>query len=117
MRDELNALRGRDVPLPPALTPALTPTRPQHLVVAWENLVLLYWISYYGSWDVVTGQGRHAGVSVVRRAVSIDRENGTLIRQTGGEPLPLASAEILSDKGVQRLDMVWLPVPSLRRAP
>ena len=97
VRDEIRALREHDVALPPV--------RPQHLVVAWENLLLLHWISYYGSWDVVTGQGRHAGVSVVRQAASVDRENGTLTRRGGGASVPLASAEILSDKGGQRLDM------------
>lgn len=97
VRDEIDSLRYRDIPLPA--------TPPQYLVVTWENLTLLYWISYYGSWDVTTGRGRHAAVSAVRSAMELDRANGVLLRPDGGADLPLASADILSDKGVQRLDL------------
>jgi len=97
VREEIDSLRERDLPLPPV--------RPQHLVAAWDNLVLLYWISYYGSWDVVEGAGRHASVSVLRESVDIDEASGTLLRKKTGSKLPLASAEILSEKGVERIAM------------
>ncbi|GAB6126575.1 STT3 domain-containing protein [Humidesulfovibrio idahonensis] len=97
VRDEIDGLRERDQVLPPA--------RPQHLVATWDNLVLLYWISYYGSWDVVAGAGRHASVSVLRDPVDIDETNGTFTRKKNGVTLPLASAEILSEKGVERIAM------------
>jgi dolichyl-diphosphooligosaccharide--protein glycosyltransferase len=103
VRDEIDGLR-EDV-RSPAPAPASAASRPQYLVVGWDNVVLLYWISYYGSWDVVTGAGRHASVSVLREAVNVDTDNGTLVRMKNGARLPLASAEILSDKGVERLPM------------
>jgi dolichyl-diphosphooligosaccharide--protein glycosyltransferase len=97
VRDEIDGLRRDDQ--------SFAPARPQYLVVGWDNVVLLYWISYYGSWDVVKGAGRHASVSVLREAVNVDADNGTLVRMKTGARLPLASAEILSDKGVERLAM------------
>ncbi len=102
VRDEIESLAERDVALPPA--------PPQYLVATWENLTLLYWISYYGSWDVVTGRGRHAMVTTVHSAMELDRANGTLLRPGGGEALPLASAEILADNKVERLDIPEHPV-------
>ncbi|MDR3641656.1 MAG: STT3 domain-containing protein [Humidesulfovibrio sp.] len=97
VRQELAELRESDVPLPAV--------RPQYMEVGWENLVLLYWINYYGSWDVVRGTGQHSRVAALHDSVTIDNVNGTLVRKRTGSTLPLASAEILSDKGVERIAM------------
>ena len=42
--------------------------------------------------------------------MELDRVNGTLLRPGGGEALPLASAEILTDNKVERLDIPEHPV-------
>lgn len=97
VKQELNALKTTDQALPTA--------RPQHLVVCWENLTLFYWISYYGSWDVVSGHGAHAGVMLLNEPFSIDRDTGTITLKRGDRTLPLASAEIVDHKGLRQIKM------------
>lgn len=94
---ELEGLKDADAALPAV--------RPQHLVVCWENLSLLYWISYYGSWDVTTGVGVHAGVQTLREPFNVDKTTGSLTFKKGGKPVQLASAELLTAAGAQRLAM------------
>jgi len=95
VRAELSGMRGHDLGLPD--------TRPQLLVVCWENLTLLYWISFYGTWDVVSGQAKHAAASTLRESVNLDRTAGEVVRNKNGSRVPLASAEILSQKGLERI--------------
>ncbi len=97
VQQELNALREDDLPLPP--------TPPQYLVVCWENVSLLYWISFYGSWDVVLGQGGHAAITQLGERLDVDKATGLLTLKSREKPLPLASAELLGANGATRVDM------------
>ncbi|MGE4265203.1 MAG: STT3 domain-containing protein [Desulfovibrio sp.] len=94
---ELQDLRERDLPLAPAPE--------QLLVVCWENVSLLYWLSFYGSWDVVAGVGGHAKVMQLGEAMNLDTPTGMLTVKSKPKPLPLASAEILGAEGVRRVEM------------
>lgn len=69
----------------------------QYLVVAWENLRLVYWISYYGSWDLEKGEGSHGVAQEVSGKLSVDRDRGLL--EMGGQPLPLKSVDVVDGKG------------------
>lgn len=97
VQQELDALREHDLPLAPA---------PQQLFVAcWENVSLLYWISFYGSWDVVAGTGRHAAMVQISETLDVDKATGLLHIKSKPKPLQLASAEVLTAKGVNRVEM------------
>ncbi|MEW5774030.1 MAG: STT3 domain-containing protein [Thermodesulfobacteriota bacterium] len=74
------------------------PRERQYLVVAWENLRLMYWISYYGSWDLVAGEGLHGICREIGGSFQVDREQG-ILRGEGGEPIPLASLDELGPGG------------------
>lgn len=97
VQQELQDLRDRDMNLPD--------TRPQLLTVCWENVPLLHWISFYGSWDVVTGAGRHAGVMQLAEAMDVDKLRGELSVKSKKKPLPLGSAEVLGAKGLERIQI------------
>jgi hypothetical protein len=101
VKQELEGLRERDLALPGA--------RPQLFTVCWENLPLLYWISFYGTWDVVAGTGRHAGVMQIAEAMDVDKVRGELSIRSKKTPLPLASAEVFGPKGRTRVQMAEHP--------
>lgn len=101
VRQELEELRRSDAPLPAA--------KPQLLTVCWENLPLLYWISFYGSWDVVAGTGHHAAVMQISEAMDVDKLRGELSIKSKKVPLPLASAEVFGPEGTTRVEMAEHP--------
>jgi len=86
--------------------PALPPAKPQYLVVCWENLTLLYWISYYGSWDVAAGGGEHATVQTLRDSFNVDQPGARLVNKRTNSTLPLKSVDVLDERG-QRV----IPLP------
>ncbi len=51
---------------------------PQYLVLSWENLKLAYWISYFGSWDITTGEAFPGKIQAVRGNISINTQDGYL---------------------------------------
>jgi len=97
VRRELESLRERDL--------SFAPAPEQLLVVCWENVSLLHWLSFYGSWDVAAGTGSHAKAMSLGEAMNLDKPTGLLTIKSKPKPLPLASAEILSAKGVSRVAM------------
>lgn len=101
VQQEIEDLKARDLILPPA--------RPQLLAVCWENVPLLYWISFYGSWDVVAGTGRHAAVMQIGEAMDVDKLRGELRIKSKKTPLPLGSAEVLGAKGLERIRITEHP--------
>lgn len=85
---------------------SLRPAAPSQLmVVCWENVSLLHWISFYGSWDVVAGSSRHASVAIISEGTDLDKPTGMLHMKSRAEPLPLASAEILGAQGITPVEM------------
>jgi dolichyl-diphosphooligosaccharide--protein glycosyltransferase len=77
------------------------PQERQYLVVAWDNLRLMYWISYYGSWDVAVGDGRHGICREIGGKFSVDEGQG-LLRMEGGESIPLATLDVAGPAGRKR---------------
>ncbi|MDY7001516.1 MAG: hypothetical protein SVS15_07025, partial [Thermodesulfobacteriota bacterium] len=67
----------------------------QYLVVTWENIRLAYWITYYGSWDVKTGQGVHGKCIILSQPFSVDHAAGVLRIEGEKKPVPLASMDTL----------------------
>lgn len=93
VRHDISSLRGGERPMPAC--------PPQYLLVSWENIPLLYWISFYGSWDVVGGGGRHASVMQISEALNVDTHTGLLSVKSRRKPLPLASAQVLGAEGAR----------------
>lgn len=44
--------------------PDLPPVPPQYVVVTWKDILLSQWISYFGNWDLETGQTERASIAV-----------------------------------------------------
>jgi dolichyl-diphosphooligosaccharide--protein glycosyltransferase len=79
---EIQALAQADVPLK---RPA-----PQYLVVCWENVTLLHWLTFYGSWDLAAGKGVHAKTQSVDQAFNVDAGRGIMVMRGPGAPIPVS---------------------------
>jgi dolichyl-diphosphooligosaccharide--protein glycosyltransferase len=66
---------------------------PQYLVLSWENLRLAYWISFYGSWDLVTGQADPGQIQQVRGEVNFDLDKGHM--ELEGGTLELSGLDVV----------------------
>ncbi len=73
----------------------------QYLVVTWENLRLIYWISFYGTWDFVTKNGTHFQCLEINKSIDIDNAQGRVIIQGEG-PITVSSIEVIGGQGIQR---------------
>lgn len=73
----------------------------QYLVVTWENFRLLYWISFYGSWNFVTKSGGHAGCMELNKPFTLDQQTGLLTLE-GEKPMQLSSADLFTKEGKVR---------------
>ena len=74
----------------------------QYFVVAWENLRLASWISYYGTWDVVTGTSSPGKIQQVRGDIRFDSTKGTL--GVNGKSQPIDSLDIIDDNQSKRFE-------------
>ncbi len=95
-RDVQAALEGlaqTDQPL------AKVPT--QYVVACWENINLLYWMTYYGSWDLVAGRGTHAKTQDVREAFNVDQARGAMVFRASA-PILISSVDMLTAQGTRR---------------
>lgn len=73
---------------------------PQYLVLSWENMRLSYWISFYGTWDLVTGKSFPGRLQRVTSETRLNSEKGVLqFRQ--GNAIPLTSMDYLAPGGRQ----------------
>jgi dolichyl-diphosphooligosaccharide--protein glycosyltransferase len=73
----------------------------QYLVVTWENLRLMYWISFYGTWDFVTKNGMHFQCLEINKTINIDHNQGR-VTLAGEAPITISSVDIITSQGVQR---------------
>jgi dolichyl-diphosphooligosaccharide--protein glycosyltransferase len=74
------------------------PAQKQYLVVAWENLRIAYWISYYGSWNLIEQSGLHGASREIGGRFQVDNAKGLLLVE-GSEPIPLASVDVVGPNG------------------
>lgn len=74
----------------------------QYLVVCWENMNLLRWIGYYGTWDLESGQGTFAKTQVVHEAFNVDPDRGTMIFRGPNAPIPVKGVDMLTAQGPRR---------------
>ena len=74
----------------------------QYLVVCWETMTLLYWIDYYGSWDLVQGKGTHPKTQAVFEAFTVDPDRGVMRFRNGSTPIPVSSVDMLTKQGNRR---------------
>ncbi len=76
----------------------------QYFLVSWQNLNLSYWITWFGNWDLQTGQGRGSRLQRMSGDISLDLEAGTLQRPDE-DVLLLEGFMAVSDK--QSPEMHW----------
>ncbi|MDP3426526.1 MAG: hypothetical protein Q8S17_04015, partial [Humidesulfovibrio sp.] len=69
----------------------------QYLVVCWENMGLLHWMGFYGSWDVVAAKGTPARTQAVNEAFNIDQGRGVMTFRAGSIPIPIKSVDLLGE--------------------
>ena len=74
----------------------------QYLVVAKENLPLISWISFYGTWNLVQKNGLHAFSQLLTTEFSADTNKGTLIYKSDNKSIQLKSIDILTKEGILR---------------
>ncbi|WP_320171755.1 STT3 domain-containing protein [Maridesulfovibrio sp.] len=79
------------------------PIHDQYVVVSWENIRLAYWILFYGSWNLETGNGIHPYVRALMSAFDVDFGQGMLTVKGQGTQ-PLSSYDILKPEGEVRKD-------------
>ncbi len=70
----------------------------QYLVVTWENFRLLYWISFYGSWNFKVKSGGHAQCIEITQAYTLDEKVG-VITMKGRQPIVLSSYDRITPQG------------------
>lgn len=104
VRDLVGNMRQADLKLPD--------TPPQYLVVTWENLNLAYWITYFGSWDLVDGTS--SGVQTIRpHSFEVDTRNGGIAMRQTGQVVALSSLDVVSTKGHRHEDFAGNVGPHL----
>jgi len=78
---------------------------PQYLVLSWENLRLAYWISYFGTWDLVTGQADPGRIQQVRGEVSFDLDKGHM--ELDGGTLELSGLDVVDHQDPKHFTWDW----------
>ncbi|MGE4556701.1 MAG: STT3 domain-containing protein [Desulfovibrionaceae bacterium] len=74
-----------------------------YMVVTWENLRIIHWISFYGSWNFITQSGYHARSIQITQAFEADPRTGTVTIQ-GQQPIQLQTLDVCSRQGSQHQD-------------
>jgi len=74
----------------------------QYLVVCWETMTLLHWMGFYGTWDVVAGNGTFAKTQAVDEAFTVDQNRGVMLFRAGSQPIPVRSVDMLTAGGIRR---------------
>ncbi len=73
----------------------------QYFVLSWENFRLAYWITNYGTWDLVTGNSSPGKLQRVKGQVKIDSNKGKL-HFKNGNAVPVDSADMITPQGTRR---------------
>ncbi len=75
---------------------------PQYLVLSWENMRLAYWISYFGTWDLVTGGADPGRIKQVRGKAGFDLDKGVINLSKG--QVTLAGLDVLDPKNPRHFE-------------
>lgn len=87
----------------------------QYLVATWANVRLIGWITTFGGWDLVRGQGSKA-ISTPLRGMpfKLDPARGAVVFEGGKRPpLPVSSVDLLDGKGLKHQDFFMNTGPHL----
>ncbi|MBA4358497.1 MAG: hypothetical protein C0405_12320, partial [Desulfovibrio sp.] len=74
----------------------------QYLVVCWENMNLLNWIGFYGTWDLAKGTGTRPKTQLVQDAFTVDPDRGVMRFRNGSAPIAVSSVDMLTKQGTRR---------------
>lgn len=77
----------------------------QYFVLSWENLNLSYWISYFGNWNLITGQGVHGGFKRLKGKIDLNLSKGLV--SFSGKTLPMIKLLIIKKDGTS-IEKSWL---------
>jgi dolichyl-diphosphooligosaccharide--protein glycosyltransferase len=91
----LGVVMGGDDPSVSAETIRRETPGSAYLVVTWDAVMLMPWISYYGHWDSKRGTSSRSRIGVIPGRFEVDIRNGQLIKE-GVPPVPISSMLILS---------------------
>ncbi|MDO9632018.1 MAG: STT3 domain-containing protein [Humidesulfovibrio sp.] len=73
----------------------------QYLVVCWETMNLLHWMGFYGTWDVVAGNGTFARTQAIDEAFTVDQNRGVMLFRAGSQPIPVRGVDMLTEGGAR----------------
>jgi dolichyl-diphosphooligosaccharide--protein glycosyltransferase len=74
----------------------------QYFVLSWENLRLASWISYYGNWDLVSGEADPGKIHQVRGQARFNLQEGML--QLPRKDVPLLKMDVIGKDGRRHMD-------------
>jgi dolichyl-diphosphooligosaccharide--protein glycosyltransferase len=74
----------------------------QYFVAAWENMRLVPWIAFYGTWDFTRATGEKAWLGQFDQGFEIDRESGAAYKRGSGEGYRLQSIHVLYENKVEK---------------
>lgn len=75
----------------------------QYVVACWENVGLLHWMGFYGTWDLVAGKGVHPKTQSVNEAFNVDQGHGVMRFRAGSAPITIKSVDVLAKQGTRRV--------------
>jgi len=75
----------------------------QDVVACWENVGLLHWMGFYGTWDLVAGKGVHPKTQSVNEAFNVDQGHGVMRFRAGSAPITIKSVDVLAKQGTRRV--------------
>ena len=80
----------------------------QYIVLPWEILDLMYWISYFGSWDAEQVTGKHVNVRRIHEGIEFNKERGS-VTYPDGTVQNVSSLDLITKEGRQRTDYTGRP--------
>jgi len=89
----------------------------QYFIVAWENVRLMPWISFYGSWDFTTASGVKGWLGRMNQPFDFNRDRGAVYQTESGEGYYLKTIDILGATKAEHLEyagntgphLLWVP--------
>ncbi|MGE4554063.1 MAG: hypothetical protein AB7D57_13205, partial [Desulfovibrionaceae bacterium] len=96
VRDLLDGLKNDTLETPGIPT--------QYLVAAWANLGISEWITYFGSWDLVRGEGVRGRAERLSRAFRLDPRYGAVVFEDGSPSVAVSSVDLLDGGSYKHRD-------------
>ncbi|CAM2057352.1 undecaprenyl-diphosphooligosaccharide---protein glycotransferase [Desulfovibrionales bacterium] len=73
----------------------------QYLIITMENLRICSWITFYGTWNMLSRNGQHAMVSVIKDQFDVDYQLGIALFKDQPVNFTISTIDILGSKGIE----------------